>query len=50
MVKTPLLVLVLLYHMIMVTIKLNLVKFQSLMEILKNFLGGKPTSTIMSWV
>jgi len=39
-----------LYHMIMVTRKLSLVKFKSLMEILKNFLGGKPTSTVMSWV
>jgi len=38
------------FHMAMVTRKLTLVKFQSLMEILKNSLGGKPTSTVMSWV
>ena len=25
-------------------------KVPDLMEILKNFLGGKPTSTVMSWV
>jgi len=30
--------------------KANLEKCQDLMEILKNFLGGKPTSTVMSWV
>jgi len=30
--------------------KLNLEKCQGLMEILKNFLGGKPTSTVMSLV
>jgi len=35
---------------IMVIRKLILVKFQSLMEILKSSLGGKPTSTVMSWV
>jgi len=57
-VKNPLLVLVLLnlvvhpYHMIMVMVtrNLNLEKCQELMEILKNFPGGKPTSTVMSWV
>jgi len=36
--------------MVIVTRKLNLEKYQDLMEILKNFLGGKPTSTVMSWV
>ena len=57
MLKNPLLVLVLLilvqlYHMIMVMVtrKLNLEKYQDIMEILKNFLSGKPTSTVMSWV
>jgi len=53
LVKTPLLVrttTTMLFYMIMVTRKLTLVKFQSLMEILKNSLGGKPTSTVMSWV
>jgi len=40
------------YHKIMVMMarKLNLEKCQGLMEILKNFLGGKPTSKVMSWV
>jgi len=36
--------------MVMMTRKLNLGKCQDLMEILKNFLGGKPTSEVMSWV
>jgi hypothetical protein len=38
-------------YMIMVTTRnLTLEKFLSSMEILKNFLGGKPTSIAMSWV
>jgi len=38
-----------LFLMIMVVRKLIQKKFQSLMEILKSFPGGKPTSTIIPW-
>jgi len=38
------------YDYVMVTRNLNLEKCQDLMEILKNFPGGKPSSTVMSWV
>jgi len=44
-----LVVIITLYSMIIVKRKLTQGRFLSLMEILKSFLGGKPTSTVISW-
>jgi len=44
-----LVVIIMMYLMITVIRKLTQEKFQSLMEILKSSLGGKPTSTVISW-